>query len=116
MILDAPMPSGVSLETSEIILKTKAKIALMKKEQERQDFIKSELFKFLSEKRIPIIYARNGEHKAKAACFEFMPTFREKGYLLPDCFVKPLINEYLKWIVASGEVVEQYLEAQEGTA
>jgi hypothetical protein len=93
-------------------MKTKDKIGIMKKEQERQDFVKSELFRFLSEKRIPVIYARNGQAKAKKACFELIPAFRERGHLLPECFVKSLINEYLRWIVASGEVAEQYREAQ----
>lgn len=121
MILGAPMPSRVSLETSDLILKTKAKIGVMKKEQERQEFVKEELFKFFSEKRIPVIYARYGKPKAKKLCLELIPAFRESGYLLPECFVKPLINDYLNWILSSGEVAAQYKEViesikQEGTA
>lgn len=113
LISDAPVPAGLSADSSEIILKVKAEIEVNRKEKEKQDFIKSELFKFLSNKRIPVIYARSNKERAKKLCFEFIPAFREDGYLLPECYVKPYINEYLRKIEANGEILNQYKEVQE---
>lgn len=114
VITDAPIPEDLPADAISQILRTKAKIAAMKKEQERQEFLKSELFRFFKLKRIPVIYARNGEQTAKRICNELIPVFREQGHLLPDCFVKPLIREYLRYAVESGEVAEQYKEIKNG--
>ena len=119
IILDAPIPPGLSANTTETILRVKANIMAERHSEDKLDTMKKELFKFFSEKRVPAIYARNGESTAKKACFELIPAFRYEGYLLPECYVKQFVIDYIRKIEKNGEILEQYkegYEAMEGIA